>query len=83
VGQPSTDTRALGQDLVDRIEQALEHGFEHIGAWPAQLSRIPTVTYLQTPHSRIKIENEVGKAVADSGLARDDLWITSKVRTYV
>jgi len=30
-----------------------------------------------------QIESEVGKAVADSGLARDEFWITSKVCTHV
>jgi len=27
-------------------------------------------------------ENEVGKAIADSGLGREDLWVTSKVSMF-
>lgn len=77
-----------GQGPIDQVDQALSVGFEHIGVYRsafllhcfvsrADSDYLPQFLYADTAQAYGN-EEEAGKAFHESGLARSDVFITTK-----
>lgn len=83
-----TWTLGNGQGVIDQVDQALNIGFEHIGAYLDSLVRKVFLkehatnndmlcNYTDTAQS-YRNEEEAGRAFKESGLSRSDVFITTK-----
>jgi diketogulonate reductase-like aldo/keto reductase len=80
-----TGSLRKGQESIDQVGQAIDAGFNHIGAFCSTrtnyclihvgdymlLNIIDTAQYYRN-------EEEVGRAIRESGLSRNQLYITTK-----
>lgn len=58
----------------------MQAGYRHIdGAWAYNVRSLHPISPENGTDKRSQNEEEVGKAIKESGIAREDLWITSKV----
>lgn len=68
-----------GQPTIDKVDQAISAGFDHIGTctYPNN-SQYMSLTEKTDTAQAYRNETEAGKALRDSGLARKDVYITTK-----
>ena len=75
----------VGDTTVDQVDQAISLGFSHIGE-PAPSRLDSCACWLLTPPSFARADTaqsyrnefDAGKAIKESGLARSDIFITTK-----
>lgn len=74
-----TWTLGKGQGIIDQVDQAISIGFSHIGNSPRAAQERPTdqCNWADTAQS-YRNEEEAGRAVRESGLARKEVFITTK-----
>lgn len=76
-----TWTLGNGQGPIDQVEQAISVGFSHIGkhlGFGLQLDTFGADSVSSDTAQAYRNEEEAGKAVRESGLARPDIFITTK-----
>ena len=79
-----TWTLGNGQNAIDQVTQGLEVGFAHVGT-SAYLPRplfhslvLTPCVYVTDTAQSYRNEAEAGQAIKESGLARDEIFVTTK-----
>ena len=73
-----TWTLGNGQGPIDQVDQAISVGFSHIGKHFGFGPQLEADSVRSDTAQAYRNEEEAGKAVRESGLARQDIFITTK-----
>jgi len=68
-----------GQSPIDQVDQAISVGFDHIGKIYAACNQANwSTSWILDTAQAYKNESEVGTAIRESGLKREEIYVTTK-----